>query len=44
MLNINCDIVEKMVNPIPSFQEQSRIVSILDTFEQSIANLEAQLR
>lgn len=43
MLNINCDIVEKMVNPIPSFQEQSRIVSILDTFEQSIANLEEQL-
>lgn len=43
MLNINCDIVGKMVNPIPSFQEQSRIVSILDTFEQSIANLEEQL-
>ena len=29
--------------PIPSLQEQSRIVSILDTFEASIANLEAQL-
>lgn len=43
MLNINCDIVGKMVNPIPSFQEQSRIVSILDTFEASIANLEEQL-
>ena len=28
---------------IPSFEEQSRIVSILDTFEASIANLEAQL-
>ena len=28
---------------IPSLQEQSRIVSILDTFETSIANLEAQL-
>ena len=27
----------------PSLQAQSRIVSILDTFEQSIANLEAQL-
>ncbi len=30
--------------PIPSLQEQSRIVSILDTFEDSIANLEAQLK
>lgn len=28
----------------PSLQEQSRIVSILDTFEASIANLEAQLK
>lgn len=30
--------------PIPSSIEQSRIVSILDTFEASIANLEAQLK
>jgi type I restriction enzyme S subunit len=29
--------------PIPTIEEQSRIVSILDTFEASIANLEAQL-
>lgn len=29
--------------PLLSMQAQSRIVSILDTFEQSIANLEAQL-
>ncbi len=29
--------------PIPSLEEQSRIVSILDTFEASISNLEAQL-
>ena len=29
---------------IPSIEEQSRIVSILDTFEASIANLEAQLK
>lgn len=29
--------------PIPSLQEQQRIVSILDTFEASITNLEAQL-
>ena len=28
---------------LPSLEEQSRIVSILDTFEASIANLEAQL-
>lgn len=30
--------------PIPSLQEQHRIVSILDTFEASIANLESQLK
>lgn len=30
--------------PVPSLQEQQRIVSILDTFEASIANLEAQLK
>ena len=30
--------------PLPSLSEQSRIVSILDTFESSIANLEAQLK
>lgn len=29
--------------PIPSLEEQQRIVSILDTFEASIQNLEAQL-
>ncbi len=29
--------------PVPSLSEQSRIVSILDTFEASIHNLEAQL-
>ena len=29
--------------PIPSIEEQQRIVSILDTFEASISNLEAQL-
>ena len=29
---------------VPSLEEQSRIVSILDTFEASIANLEAQLK
>ena len=30
--------------PLPSLQEQQRIVSILDTFEASIQNLEAQLK
>ena len=29
---------------VPSLQEQQRIVSILDTFEASISNLEAQLK
>ena len=30
--------------PVSPLEEQSRIVSILDTFEASIANLEAQLK
>jgi len=30
--------------PLPSIEEQNRIVSILDTFEASIQNLEAQLK
>ena len=30
--------------PLPSLHEQQRIVSILDTFEASIQNLEAQLK
>ena len=33
-----------IVIPVPSLEEQSRIVSILDTFEASIQNLEAQLK
>lgn len=37
-------ILYKLPIPLPSLQEQSRIVSILDTFEASIANLEAQLK
>ena len=36
--------LHKMTIPVPSLIEQSRIVSILDTFEASIANLEAQLK
>ncbi len=35
---------QRIIIPIPSLQEQHRIVSILDTFEASIANLEAQLK
>lgn len=34
---------KKITIPIPSTSEQSRIVSILDTFEASITNLEQQL-
>ena len=30
--------------PVPTLEDQSRIVSILDTFEASIENLEAQLK
>ena len=43
MTNLNSDIVKGTSIPIPSLQEQERIVGILDTFEASIANLEAQL-
>ena len=35
---------QRIVIPLPSRQEQQRIVSILDTFESSIQNLEAQLK
>ena len=38
------DVIGKITIPIPSLEEQSRIVSILDTFEASIQNLEAQLK
>ena len=42
--NINSEYVKSKIVPLPSLQEQHRIVSILDTFEASIANLEAQLK
>ena len=42
MLNINCTIVAQMRVPLPSLEEQSRIVSILDTFEASIQNKPAK--
>ena len=35
--------LKSTVIPVPHIEEQSRIVSILDTFEASIANLETQL-
>ena len=43
-LKINLGDIGKLVLPVPSLQEQQRIVSILDTFEASIQNLEAQLK
>lgn len=41
---LNLKMVGSYPIPIPSISEQSRIVSILDTFEASISNLEAQLK
>ena len=37
------NVASTILIPIPSLSEQQRIVSILDTFEASIQNLEAQL-
>lgn len=42
--NINGQKIKNYPIPVPSLEEQSRIVSILDTFEASIQNLEAQLK
>ena len=41
--NINGQKVKDYPIPIPPLSDQQRIVSILDTFEASIQNLEAQL-
>ena len=41
---LNLKMIGSYNAPIPYFSEQSRIVSILDTFEASISNLEAQLK
>lgn len=41
--SISAKELGRTLAPVPSLQAQSRIVSILDTFEQSIANLEEQL-
>ena len=37
------DVIGKLVIPIPSLEEQARIVSILDTFTSSIDNLKQQI-
>ena len=42
--NINSQKVKGYPIPFPPLHEQQRIVSILDTFEASIQNLEAQLK
>ncbi|UKK58977.1 restriction endonuclease subunit S [Prevotella communis] len=41
--NITVEAIRKTIIPLPSLSEQQRIVSILDTFEASVANLEQQL-
>ena len=43
VVRISGDNMAKFEVPLPSLEEQSRIVSILDEFEASIKNLEAQL-
>ncbi len=44
VVRISGDNMAKYEFPLPSLEEQQRIVSILDTFEVSIQNLEAQLK
>ncbi len=41
--DLNSSIILGIKIPVPSIEQQSRIVSILDTFEESIQNLEDQL-
>ncbi len=43
LLIVSSSKLQHISIPLPSLQEQSRIVSILDEFEASIKNLEAQL-
>ncbi len=43
MPTIDAKAVEDLLIPIPSLSEQSRIVSILDTFTSSISNLKQQI-
>ena len=44
VVRISGDNMAKFEVALPSLQEQQRIVTILDTFEASIQNLEAQLK
>ncbi len=44
MAHLTKALMEALQVLVPSLQEQQRIVSILDTFEASIQNLEAQLK
>jgi len=44
MAHLTKALMEALMVPLPSLSEQQRIVSILDTFEASIQNLEAQLK
>jgi type I restriction enzyme S subunit len=44
LLIVSTSKLNNYVIPVPSLSEQQRIVSILDTFEASIQNLEAQLK
>ena len=43
VVRLSGDSMAKFELALPSIEEQNRIVSILDTFEASISNLEAQL-
>ena len=43
MAHLTKVLMESLLVPLPPLSEQQRIVSILDTFESSISNLEAQL-
>ena len=43
MAHLTKVLMESLKVPVPSLSEQQRIVDILDTFEASIQNLEAQL-
>lgn len=41
--NLNSEIINNFLIPIPSLEEQTRIVGILDTFTSSIDNLKEQI-
>lgn len=43
MTNLNSDIVRATSIPVPSLEEQNRIVGILDAFTDSIENLKQQI-